>query len=262
MASALPRLVIFDVNETLSDMGPMADRFAAVGAPPGLAATWFASVLRDGFALTATGQNPSFAEIAAQSLAWHLPAAADDREAAGHGRKAAQDDREAAADDREAAGDSRQTAGDSLEAATRHVMEGFTTLPVHPDVVPGVRSLRDLGLRLVTLTNGATSVAQGLFDRNGISDAFDRLLSVEDAGAWKPAGAAYQYALDVCGVDSGDALLVAVHPWDIHGARRAGLRTCWINRTARRYPGYFDAPEIEATSIVDLADRLRRAGAA
>ena len=37
------QVVVFDVNETLSDMAPLAGRFADLGAPPGLAATWFAT---------------------------------------------------------------------------------------------------------------------------------------------------------------------------------------------------------------------------
>nr|WP_254925633.1 MULTISPECIES: hypothetical protein [unclassified Rhodococcus (in: high G+C Gram-positive bacteria)] len=48
-----PRVIVFDVNETLSDMSPLSERFADVGAPNELASLWFASVLRDGFALTA-----------------------------------------------------------------------------------------------------------------------------------------------------------------------------------------------------------------
>lgn len=48
-----PTLLVFDVNETLSDMSPMGQRFEDVGAPAHLAKTWFAVLLRDGFALTA-----------------------------------------------------------------------------------------------------------------------------------------------------------------------------------------------------------------
>ena len=39
------RGVVFDVNETLSDMAPLADAFETVGAPGSLAKTWFAGVL-------------------------------------------------------------------------------------------------------------------------------------------------------------------------------------------------------------------------
>jgi hypothetical protein len=57
-----PSVVVFDVNETLSDMSPMARRFADVGAPEHLAKLWFATLLRDGFALTAAGGQRPFAE--------------------------------------------------------------------------------------------------------------------------------------------------------------------------------------------------------
>ena len=55
------QVVVFDVNETLSDMAPLADRFADVGAPPALARLWFAALLRDGFARTAAGESERFA---------------------------------------------------------------------------------------------------------------------------------------------------------------------------------------------------------
>ncbi len=216
-----PRLVVFDVNETLSDMSPMADRFAGVGAPRELAATWFASVLRDGFALTATGSNPTFADVAAGCLRGSLPKQVTDP-----------------------------------AAAVEHIMSGFAALPVHDDVVPGVRALAGLGLRLVTLSNGGTAVAEGLFQRHGIKDDFEQLLSVEQAPLWKPATAAYDYALRSCKVQAFDAMLVAVHPWDIHGAHGAGLATAWVNRADGRYPRHFAVPDLEVTSLVDLAARL------
>ena len=54
-----------------------------------------------------------------------------------------------------------------------------------------------------------------------------------------------------------DAMLVAVHPWDIDGAARAGLATAWIDRTGAPYPEYFTAPDLAACSLVELADQLR-----
>lgn len=79
------------------------------------------------------------------------------------------------------------------------------SLPVHDDVVDGTRALASEGIRLVTLSNGSTQVAQGLFERNNIEGAFERLLSVQDAPAWKPASAAYDYALQVCDVPAAKA---------------------------------------------------------
>lgn len=219
-----PSLLIFDVNETLSDMSAMSRRFEEVGAPGHLAKTWFAGLLRDGFALTAVGASAPFAEVAAESLRVSLHGQALDR---------------------------------GVDEAVRHVMGGIPELGVHPDVPEGIRALSDLGVRLVTLSNGSTSVAETLLSRAGVRDRFESLLSVEDAGAWKPARRAYAYALEQCGAEPMDAMLAAVHPWDIDGAARAGLATAWVDRGEGPYPGYFRTPDLSPRSLVDLADQLR-----
>lgn len=217
---------MFDVNETLSDMSVLADRFAEAGLSPQLAATWFAGLLRDGFALTVTGANPDFAAVASDSLAGLL----------------------------------RNQGVADVDGGVEHVMSAFMQLPLHPDVVDGIRALSDAGIRLVTLSNGSTAVAEGLFERNGILDRFERPLSVQDAAAWKPAEAAYQYAMEVCRANASESMLVAVHPWDIHGAHSAGLATGFINRTGARYPGVFASPDIEAPTLVELAHALTTVG--
>jgi 2-haloacid dehalogenase len=216
-------VVVFDVNETLSDMSVMAQRFADIGAEPGLARTWFASLLRDGFALTAAGTTESFAALSRECLVGLLAGVDVDRD---------------------------------LDAAVEHVLEGFRSLQVHPDVPGGVEGLTKAGLRLVTLTNGASSVSEGLLARAGLLDRFEALLSVEDAGVWKPAAGAYEYAARECGADIDAMLLVAVHPWDIDGAARAGMQTAWVNRSGGRYPATFTAPDHTVRGIEDLAGQL------
>lgn len=54
MNQPLP-VVVFDVNETLSDLSPLSARFADLGVPESMARLWFTAVLRDGLALAATG---------------------------------------------------------------------------------------------------------------------------------------------------------------------------------------------------------------
>lgn len=217
-------VVVFDVNETLSDMGPLAARFEEVGAPAHVAPLWFASLLRDGFALTAAGGPARFPALADGALRTALAGAALDR---------------------------------GIDAAVAHIMDGFMSLGVHPDVPGGVRALSAAGLRLVTFSNGAAEVAERLLAAAGLRDRFERCLSVDDAGAWKPSPRAYAYAADACGVAPAQMLLVAVHPWDTDGAARAGLRTAWIDRRGVPYPAYFTAPDITAAGLDALAERLR-----
>ncbi|WP_066281492.1 haloacid dehalogenase type II [Arthrobacter sp. OY3WO11] len=216
-------VVVFDVNETLSDMSPMGERFREVGASNELVRLWFAILLRDGFALAASGDNGSFAAIGADVLRGLLSGVELDR---------------------------------PLDAAVDHVMGGMQDLGVHPDVPEGIRALTAAGFRLVTLSNGSAQIAGKLFGDAGIRDEFESLLSVEDAPAWKPARSSYAYAATSTGTDPGGMLLVAVHPWDIHGAARAGLKTAWLNRTGDSYPAYFEAPEFTISALTALPPAL------
>jgi 2-haloacid dehalogenase len=123
-------------------------------------------------------------------------------------------------------------------------------------VPDGTRILRQHGLRLVTLSNGSAEVAGRLLAKAGIRGEFEQLLSVEAAGTWKPAPAAYTHAARACSAPADQMLLVAVHPWDIHGAHQAGLRTGWIARQATPYPDYFSAPDLQAPDLGALAAQI------
>src|SRR6202035_3211218 len=105
MASPSPQVVVFDVNETLSDMSAIRDRFEEVGAPGHLMPTWFAGVLRDGFALTAAGGYAEFGQVADAVL-------------------------------RELLAGSPEWKGD-LGTAVSYVLDGFAELGLHPDVPEG-----------------------------------------------------------------------------------------------------------------------------
>ena len=48
-------MVAFDVIETLASLEPLRDRLVDAGQPPGLLETWYTRILRDGMALSMTG---------------------------------------------------------------------------------------------------------------------------------------------------------------------------------------------------------------
>ncbi|AZM74645.1 haloacid dehalogenase type II [Streptomyces sp. KPB2] len=224
-----PEVLVFDVNETLTDMSVLAPRLADVGLPGRLVPEWFAGVLRDGIALTLAGGPADFATVARDALLTHL--AREGVPPADH------------------------------EAATDHVLGALPELPVHPDVPEGVRALHAAGHRLVTLTNGSADTSRAVLGRAGLAECFEAHLDVAGAGGrWKPAPEAYAYALREAGVPADAATLVAVHPWDIDGAARAGLGTAWLRRTPVPYPSAARPADRTADSMADLARRLGAGG--
>lgn len=197
--STTPALIVLDVNETLSDLEPLRQRFTDSGAPGHLLETWFASTLRDGFALAAAGRALPFAEVGAGVLRGVLTGL---------------------------------DLGRSADDAVQHVLDGFPLLDLHADVPAGLRLLAEANARVVTLTNGSPSQSEALLERAGVADLVERRLSVDDAGRWKPHPDAYRYAAATCGVALGRCAMVAVHPWDLMGAEAVGMATAWIDRPA------------------------------
>jgi 2-haloacid dehalogenase len=219
-----PAVAVLDVNETLSDLEPLRERFEDVGAQPQLLETWFASTLRDGIALTASGEYAGFLDVGRAVLRTLLTPG--------------------------------QQLRLPLEEAAEHILSGLAALPVHPDVAPGLRSLREGGVRVATLTNGSAASAAALLERAGLSGVVERNLDVAAVGRWKPHPAPYQHACRTLGVAPSDAVLIAAHPWDVHGAKRAGLRGAWVDRHRAPYPGVFARPDVTAYDLPSLIARL------
>lgn len=214
------RVLIFDVNETLSDLSSVQDRLAATGAGRDLFTTWFAGILRDGFALAAAGGYADFGDLARDGLRSLLP---------------------------------------GLEpAAVDHVVDGFAAVGLHADVPAGIRALHSQGFRLATMTNGNAASTERLLRQAGVRDCFEALLDVAGPRHWKPHPHSYAYALEQLGATPTEAALVAVHPWDVHGAQSAGLRGIWLRRgtAVETYPSAMLPPTLAAEDVGDLAQRL------
>ena len=93
---------------------------------------------------------------------------------------------------------------------------------------------------LVTLTRGADL-------------RFDCLLSAELTRRYKPSRKVYESAAVLLGVAPSEVMLVAAHPADLAGARRAGLRTAFVDRPLEYGPGSPDRTDAEAdASVRDL----------
>ena len=82
------------------------------------------------------------------------------------------------------------------------------------------------------------------------------LYSVLRFNRWKPAPQAYQLAADRTGVPIERIALVAVHPWDTDGAKRAGMTSAWINRTGGPYPSVFLPADVVGADLPDVAAQL------
>lgn len=148
--------------------------------------------------------------------------------------------------------------GMDLPSAERAaLLDAWHQLDAWPDVRTGLDALRRERL-VVALSNGHVAL---LVDVARHSDLrFDCLLSTELARTYKPAPKAYLMAPRLLNLEPAEVMLVASHPSDLKGARRAGLRSALVERSleygegspAREDP---DA-DLSVRDLHELAQRL------
>lgn len=125
------------------------------------------------------------------------------------------------------------------------------------DVRSGLALLRD---RFVTVavSNGHTALLVDLARHGDLR--FDCLLSAELAHAYKPAPEVYLTAARLLCLDPAELMMVAAHPGDLRAARRAGLRSAFIERPLEYGPGSPARADPDADESVlgldELAARL------
>jgi len=86
--------------------------------------------------------------------------------------------------------------------------------------------------------------------------AFDHIISVAAAGAFKPHAATYAKAAEIAGVAMGEVLFVANHAFDCIGAKAAGMCTAFIDRRQRPFGKWPYQPDLIVADFSELAERL------
>jgi 2-haloacid dehalogenase len=139
----------------------------------------------------------------------------------------------------------------------RRLVGAWHRLDPWPDVRAGLEALRTRRVA-AALSNGHVALLVDLARHADLR--FDCVLSAELAHAYKPAPEAYQTAAQLLGVEPEELMLVAAHPWDLEGARKAGLRTAFVDRPLEYGPG--SAPRADphadhsVADLLELAERL------
>ena len=82
---------------------------------------------------------------------------------------------------------------------------------------------------------------------------FDHVISVQEAGAFKPHWRTYAKAAEIIGVDRTACLLVANHAFDCIGAKAYGMRTIFIDRRSRPFGETPHQPDLIVESATALA---------
>ena len=135
----------------------------------------------------------------------------------------------------------------------RQLVAEIERLRPFPDVVQALGRLKGK-YRLVILSNGDPDMLEAIKPHVGF--AFDRMISVAEAGAFKPHAATYLKAAEILGARPQEILFVANHAFDCVGAKAAGMRSAFIDRRKRPFGDWPYQPDLVVADFKELADAL------
>jgi 2-haloacid dehalogenase len=134
-----------------------------------------------------------------------------------------------------------------------HLVAQIEKLRPFPEVPEALARLRGR-YRLFVLSNGDPDMLETAKQHHGI--AFDDVISVARANAFKPHLATYTKAAELAGVRMDQVLFVANHPFDCIGAKSAGMRTAFIDRRRCPFGMTPHQPDLLVSSMRGLADAI------
>lgn len=218
----MPKVIVFDVNETMLDLQALDPHFARVFGDAGVRRQWFQQFVQNFLVTIAVGRYVEFGTVGRGAL---------DMVAERLGRSLTDDDR-------------------------GHILGAIRALPPYPEVRESLERLKAAGLRLGTLTNSTQKVAEAQMQNAGLLDLFEHVLSADEVKRLKPAAEPYRMAAERFGVPISGVRLVAAHAWDVAGAIRAGCKAAFVARPGMVLDPLHAPPDIVGRDLREVATKI------
>tara|TARA_B100000963_G_C22552528_1_gene637448 strand:+ start:130 stop:798 length:669 start_codon:yes stop_codon:yes gene_type:complete len=214
------RLAIFDVNQTIFNLNEIKNRFKQKKINPLLVDRWFISILKEGFASSSRENFLSFTKIAKEELKKLIIQKKKDPQ------------------------------------ILKFLFNGFKNLKANHDIKDSFKILKKHNIEIVTLTNGPKLNSINLLKKNKLIELVDYQFSIEDIKIWKPHPEPYLFISNRLNYHPNEIVMIAVHGWDINGAKRVGMKTGYIKSYEKKLSSYYHKADFEAESCKELVHKI------
>ena len=216
------KVILFDVNGTLLDTHALQPEFKKIFGESVSVREWFLEVLQHTLVMNEVGEYLPLNEIAEAVLRMT------------------------------AASRGQQLGPDELET----VRKKLASLPPYADVKVALQRLKNSGLRLATLTNSSEHSQEQQLQNAGLTDYFEKTLSVDLVQRFKPDPKTYRAAARALDVEPENILMVAAHGWDVFGAIKAGCAGAFVARPGQAVFPLGPKPAFSADNLIELSDQI------
>ncbi|RYZ26893.1 MAG: haloacid dehalogenase type II [Chitinophagaceae bacterium] len=220
-----PKLLLFDVYETLLDMEMLEKKTNAILNSKRGYLYWFELFMQYCFVDNSLDEHHSFASIAKATL--------------------------------NMAG--RNLGTHITDNQADEIVELLNHLPLNEGITEALSHLYDQDFRIAALTNASQQIIQNRMENTGLISYFEEVLSAEQAKKYKPAKEVYLWAAEKLSLTPSEVLFVTSHSWDIAGAANAGMQTVFVNQGKETFYPLFKEPDFRVKNVEQLALQMKQA---
>jgi 2-haloacid dehalogenase len=218
----MPRVLAFDVNETLLDLRVLDGLFEEAFGEAALRQQWFAQMLQLAFVGAITDRYVDF--TSAQRAALAMVA--------------------------------ERRGAELPDAVASAIVDRMRDLPAHADVPGALDRLGDAGFTLATITNSPLDVARDQLRNAGLEDRFAAILSADQVRALKPRREPYELVARTFDVPLAQVRLVAAHAWDVAGALAVGCTAAFVARPGMVLSPLGQRPDVVGADLAEVAEGI------
>jgi 2-haloacid dehalogenase len=157
-----------------------------------------------------------------------------------------------------------QVTGDALDFAMEslgidepllqdRLMDMYLTLDPFPEVPALLERLKRAKLPVAILSNGSPKMLDALVRGSRLGHLIDAVISVEEAGVFKPHPSVYRLAVDRLGLPTDAIAFSSSNAWDAYAASAFGMRVVWCNRYGGRPERLPGKPDLIVNSLAEFA---------
>ena len=187
---------VFDAYGTLFDVHSVVEAGRLITSDPAtLSATWRQKQLEYTWLRALMGRYEDFCAVTESALRWAI----------------------------------RRLGLTASEGEVRRLMDAYLSLACFPEVAGALERLA--GRPRAILSNGAPKMLEAAVRSSGLGRHLHPVISVDAVKTYKPSPRVYALGPETLGISAGELLFVSSNAWDAAGAKAAGYRVAWCNRT-------------------------------
>ena len=136
------------------------------------------------------------------------------------------------------------------------ILGSFRRMPPYSDVADALNLLNQNNIKTIAVSNSSLEMIKEQLTNAGIIDLFHSYYSVDAVQKYKPFKEIYQYVAREENIATENVVMVATHDWDLFGAKKAELKTAYIERKKEIFNPYYFPADICKTDLVELVQEI------